>query len=110
MIGRATVEEEQDGKIICERIVPFENTAKTLWLQFPDKAAYAAKEKELLNILKDSDGTDEVGIYVSNPRAMKKLGPNWNVRADSDLLAKLKEFLGEKNVVLKEKSIENPVK
>ncbi len=110
VVGRATVEEEQDGKIICERIVPFEDTRKELWLQFSSKEEYADKEQELLSLLRDSDGADEVLIYVSNPRAVKRLGENWNVQADSALLMKLKAFLGEKNVVLKEKSIENPVK
>ena len=110
VVGRATVEEEQNGKIICERIVPFEDTAKTLWLQFPDKEDYGKKEQELLALLRDSDGMDEVCIYVSNAKVMKKLGPRWNVRADQELVSKLKNFLGEKNVVLKEKSIEKMAK
>lgn len=109
VVGRATVEDEQDGKIICERIVPFENTRKELWLQFSSKEEYADREKELLSLLKDSDGGDEVCIYVSNPRAVKRLGPGWNVRADSVLLTRLRDFLGEKNVKLNEKSIENRV-
>lgn len=107
VVGRATVEDEQDGKIICERVVPFENTRKELWLQFSSKEEYADKEKELLSLLKDSDGGDEVCIYVSNPRAVKRLGPGWNVRADAALLTRLRDFLGEKNVKLNEKSIEN---
>ena len=110
VVGRATVEEEQNGKIICERIVPFEDTAKTLWLQFSDKEDYGAKEQELLALLRDSDGMDEVCIYVSNAKVMKRLGPRWNVRADQELVSKLKNFLGEKNVVLKEKSIEKTAK
>ena len=81
-MGRATVEEEQDGKIICERIVPFEDTRKELWLQFSSKEEYADKEQELLSLLRDSDGADEVLIYVSNPRAVKRLGENWNVLRD----------------------------
>lgn len=108
VVGRATVEEDQDGKIICERIVPFEDTRKELWLQFSSKEAYADREQELLTLLRESDGGDEVCIYVSNPKAVKKLGPGWNVRADLELMTRLKEFLGEKNVVLREKSIENP--
>ena len=110
VVGRATVEEEQDGKIICQRIVPFDDTKKELWLQFSSKEEYAGKEQELLSLLRDSDGEDAVYIYVSNPRAVKKLGENWNVRADLELMTRMREFLGEKNVVLKEKSIEKPVK
>lgn len=107
VVGRATVEDEQDGKIICERIVPFESTQKEVWLQFANKQEYAQKEPELFALLRDSDGGDEVVIYVADPKAVKRLGPNRGVLANQELLNQLKCFLGEKNVKLIEKSIEN---
>lgn len=107
VVGRATIEDEQNGKIICERIVPFESTCKEVWLQFADKEEYSVKEQELLKLLCDSDGADDVVIYVANPRAVKRLGPNRRVYADRELLGRLESFLGEKNVKLIEKSIEN---
>ncbi len=106
VVGRATVEEEQNGKIICERIVPFDDTIKELWLQFATKEEYATKEEKVLELLRDSDGNDDVVIYVADPRAIKKLGKNYSVHADSALLAQIATFLGEKNVKLVEKSIE----
>ena len=45
VVGHATVEEEQDGKVICERIVPFDDTRKELWLQFPTKSDFSEKER-----------------------------------------------------------------
>ena len=103
VVGHATVEEEQDGKVICERIVPFDDTRKELWLQFPTKSDFSAKEQQVYEILRDSDGNDEVVIY----KAFKRLPRNRAVGTNSVLLARLTEFLGEKNVKVVEKGIEN---
>lgn len=40
VVGHATVEEEQDGKVICERIVPFDDTRKELWLRFRQRVIF----------------------------------------------------------------------
>ena len=107
VVGHATVEEEQDGKVICERIVPFDDTRKELWLQFPTKSDFSEKEQQVYDILRDSDGNDEVVIYISDVKAFKRLPRNRAVGINSVLLARLTEFLGEKNVKVVEKGIEN---
>ena len=94
VVGHATVEEEQDGKVICERIVPFDDTRKELWLQFPTKSDFAEKEQQVYDILRDSDGNDEVVIYISDVKAFKRLPRNRAVGINSVLLARLTEFLG----------------
>src|SRR5699024_12727438 len=45
--------DEADSKLICETVIPFEQTRKELWLQYPDKAAYLAGEQELFAMLAD---------------------------------------------------------
>ena len=107
VIGHATVEDEQNGKIVCERIVPFDETQKELWLKFPSKEAFLEKESQLNRLLFDSDGNDEVIIYIENPKAIKRLGRNQTVLANPALLGSLYDFLGENNVKLVEKNIEN---
>ena len=107
VVGRASVEDEKDGKIICERIVPFDETGCDLWFQFATMEEYKEKENVLMDILYDSDGNDEVVIYVANPKSIKRLGKNQTVGVNDELLATLKSFLGEKNVKVVEKSIEN---
>ncbi len=106
VVGHSTVDEEQDGKVICDRIVPFEDTLKELWLQFSDRPAYDAAEEELMQLLRDSDGQDEVVIYIAHPRAIRRCGRNLSVRVNEKLLKRLKEFLGEPNVRVVEQSIE----
>ena len=104
--GRVSLGDEPAGKLICERIIPFSQIPKELWIQFPDKDAYLAAERELLEILKPAEGNDQVIIYLRQEKAKKILPPGWRVQADRQLLAKLSELYGEKNVKVVEKTIE----
>ena len=105
--GRVSEEDEADSKLICETVIPFEQTRKELWLQYPDKAAYLAGEQELFAMLADAEGDDEVIIYCRKEKAVKKLPPGRNVKADKVLLSRLTNYLGEACVKLIEKPIEN---
>lgn len=96
--GRVSLEEERDGKLICEKITAFDEIPKKLWIKFPSKEAYESKSKELLDLLADSDGKDSVIIYIEEIKAMKKLPPNWNVNADEQLAKVLSEKFGKENV------------
>ena len=104
--GRANVEEEKDGKIICEQIYSFDDTKRELWLQFETKEAFEEKEQQLYEMLHDSDGKDSVVIYISSIKAMKKLPESQNVCADMVIVNNLTNFLGKNNVKVVEKNIE----
>ena len=45
------------------------------------------KEKILMDILYDSDGNDEIVIYISASRQKKRLGKNYSVKANKELLS-----------------------
>lgn len=96
--GRVSVEEDKDGKLICEQIDSFEEIPKKLWIKFANKESYEDKREELFHILEDSDGKDSVIIYVENPKSMNPLPPNWNVSAGAALLDRLGERFGKENV------------
>lgn len=105
--GRANVEEEKNGKIICEKIYGFDDNKKELWLQFPNKQEYEKREAELFAILQNSDGNDDVVIFAAAEKGIKRLPKSRSIKVEDTLLYTLKEFLGEKNVKVVEKSIEN---
>ncbi len=96
--GRVSLEEDKDGKLICEKITCFDEIPKKLWIKFPSKQSYEEAEEELYSLLADSDGKDSVIIYIEEIRAMKKLPPNKNVNADKELLARLGGRFGEDNI------------
>ena len=104
--GRVSEEDDNASKLICESIVPFEQTRCELWIQFSDKNQYLSEERKLFELLGDSDGNDGVVIYLAKERAKKQLPANRNVRADKRLLAALYEQFGETRVKVVEKPIE----
>lgn len=104
--GRVSLGEEPVGKLICEQVIPFSDVPRELWLQFPGKDAYFSQEQEILEILRTYEGTDQVVIYLETERAKKFLPRNWNVEAGKELVGKLIEKLGERNVRVVEKTIE----
>ena len=105
--GRVSEEDESASKVICEKIIPFDDTRKELWIQFESKDVFEEKESALYNLMKDSEGEDQVVIFCKKERAVKRLSRNQNVNAQSDLVEKLKDFIGEDSVKLLEKPIEN---
>ena len=104
--GRANVEEDKNGKLICESIYSFDDTKRELWLQFETKEAFEEKEKELYAMLYDSDGKDAVVIYISSIKAMKRLPENYSIHVNDNIVNNLTNFLGKNNVKVVEKSIE----
>lgn len=96
--GRISSEEDKASKLICEKIQRFEEISRELWIQFPDKDTYSRQEKDLYDILRDSDGKDAVVIYIRSPRAIKRLSENWRVRADETLIRKLSDRFGSENI------------
>ncbi len=104
--GRVSLGDEPVGKLVCEQVIPFDAVSRQLWLQFEDMAGYQAAEAELMELLKSSEGNDQVIIYLKKERAKKMLPPNWNVMADAGLLNRLYCKAGEKNVKVVEMTLD----
>ena len=104
--GRVSLGDEPVGKLVCEQVIPFDAVPRQLWLQFEDMAGYQAAEAGLMELLKSSEGNDQVIIYLKKERAKKMLPPNWNVMADAGLLNRLYCKVGEKNVKVVEMTLD----
>jgi len=70
-------------------------------VQFPDADSYYARERELLDTIADSDGDDDVVIFLKSTRGYKVLPPNRRVRADQALQEKLMTVFGRENVKIR---------
>ena len=98
--GRVSVEEEKDAKLILENMMEISEVPKKLWIKFSDKSQFEALENDMMDILKSSDGKDEVVVYISDIKAMKKLPPSHYVEVNDELLDRLKERFGEDAVAV----------
>ena len=105
--GRVSEEDDKPSKLICEKIIPFEQTKKELWIQFPDKETFLDQEQIVYGYLADSDGNDEVVIYCAKERVVKRLPKNRNIGINEQILSRLMNHFGEQRVKVVEKPIEN---
>ena len=105
--GRVSEEDDAASKLICEAVIPFDQTRKELWLQYESKADFLSREQELYELLGDSEGDDQVVIYCRKERAVKRLPQGRNIHIDSIILNRLTNYLGESCVKVIEKPIEN---
>ena len=96
--GRVSVEDEQDGKLFAESIISFEDMPKKLWIKFKDMATYEDKKALLMEDLKESEGRDQVILYIEETRQMNKLPARQNVEVTPQLLEQLVADFGGENV------------
>lgn len=104
--GSLKVDEDRGNKVICRKIIPFDQMPCELWIRFPDIAAFEENEKELYEKIQPFDGHDMVCIYVKKEKQVKRLPRSKSVNARKILEEKILEYLGKDSLAIREKSIE----
>ncbi len=106
--GRANVT-ESEAKLICDKIVPFEDVPKELWLQFSNKAEYMEERDSLMELLTayhdEYQSEIPVVIYCREDKAVLRLERQYYVSDEKGLMKLLEEKYTDKNVRIKEKSV-----
>ena len=98
-------EDDKASKLILEKVRPFSDIPRELWIQFESKDDYSQKEKGLLEDLRNSQGTDTVVIYLKDVKAMKKLSAAYHVNLQDEWLAQMSKKYGEGNVRVVERTL-----
>ncbi len=104
--GRASISEEE-GKLICEQVVPFDQVPKEIWIQFEDKEAYFKESEHFMQILREHKGTNPVVVFCRKEKAIKRLSPSYSVKDDDQFLEVLHAHYGFGNVKVIDKAIDN---
>ena len=100
--GRVSASEDQQAKLVCERIIPFDEIPKEIWIKFDSKDDYMQREQELYRMLEMESGTDRIVIYCAREKAVKKLENRYAVHGDDRMLQILRSAFGEENVKLQQ--------
>ena len=100
--GRVSASEDQQAKLVCERIVPFDEIPKEIWIKFDSKEAYLKREMELYQMLENESGSDRIVIFCAKEKAVKRLENRYAVRADEGMMHKLRLTYGQENVKLQQ--------
>ena len=106
IMGNVSAEDDKASKLICEKIVSFDQVPRELWIQFADRKQYEQEVAELYDTLRQSDGSDHVVVYLRAEKQMKHLPASRSVEIEDNLLGILREKYGAENVKVVEKSIE----
>ena len=100
--GRVSASEDQQAKLVCERIIPFDEIPKEIWIKFDSKDDYMQREQELYRMLEMESGIDRIVIYCAREKAVKKLENRYAVHGDDRMLQILRSAFGEENVKLQQ--------
>ena len=103
--GRVSASEDQQAKLVCERIVPFDEIPKEIWIKFDSKEAYLKREMELYQMLENESGSDRIVIFCAKEKVVKRLENRYAVRADEGMMHKLRSTDGQENVKLQQSTL-----
>jgi len=104
--GRVSMEEDRGGKLICQKIIPFDQVPCELWIRFPDIGAFQEEEEKLYQTLLPYDGKDIICIYATKEKQVKRLPRGRSVDARKIMSLNVLSYLGENSLAIVEKSIE----
>ena len=96
--GRVSANADENGKLICEKVVSFDSVPRKLWVRFESEAEYELCRQKLFASLDISDGNDRVIIYCTKENKRIQLPASRNVKVSAELLSHLRALFGKKNV------------
>ncbi len=96
--GRASISEDE-GKMLLERAVSFDEIPKHVYVQCVNKDDYKAKEQGIYEIIDKHPGSSPVTICLKEEHQSKNLGRQFSLQADETAIEELKQLLGEGKVL-----------
>ena len=78
--GRVSASDDQQAKLVCEKILPFDEIPKEIWIKFDSKAAYMEREAGLYQIVEAESGPDRIVIFCAREKAVKRLENRYSVQ------------------------------
>jgi DNA polymerase-3 subunit alpha len=99
--GRVSLSEEQDSKIILQRMIDFRDIKQKLYLKVKDYKEYNEKKQQIIDVIRENKGDDKVIIYLSKEKTIKQLQNGFNVNINDNLIDKLKLILTKECVKVK---------
>ena len=105
--GRVSAEDDRASKLILEKIRPFDNMPREIWIQFDNKESYTQQSQELLADLRRSPGDSAVVIYLKDVKAIKKLPVGYHAQIQDSWLNYMYEKYGKANVKVVERGLKN---
>ena len=96
--------DDPKGKLICERMIGFDDVPRDIWLQFSDKDDYNQNYASMESL---RDGR-AMTVFLASERAVKRIPGRKEVsrEAEDDFIKRLQDAFGSENVRIVEKKLE----
>ena len=102
--GRVNVGADDDGKLICQSMVPFDEVGYEVWFRFRDINEYRRAEKYIMGLSTVEGGaykgSDMIVIYLASTKQKKYYRPEFNINASPELVKILKARFGGGNIAV----------
>ena len=99
--GRASISEDE-GKLLLERAVSFDEIPKHVYVQCLNKEAYAQQENAIYDIIDKYPGSSPVTVCLKEEHQSKNLGRQFYLKAGEEAIGELKQLLGEGKVLCRQ--------
>ena len=100
--GRINSSDMDKCRVICDKIIGFENVPKEVWFKLSDKDEYESLKELFDKFTPGKIGKDDVVIYIASERK-KKVINNLHISMDDTLILDLTDELGKENVAVRYK-------
>ena len=99
--GRASISEDE-GKLLLEKVIPFNQVPKQVYIQCENKADYEAKMDALYDIIDEYPGESTITVVLKEEKQMKPLGKQFGMMVNEISEKQLRMLLGDGKVIIKE--------
>ncbi len=99
--GRASIT-EKESKLLLEKMLPFSEVPRKVYIQMENKDAYNTNERDLYDLIDRNSGNDEVIVMLKEEKMMKPMGRQFGVSASDNVISEFKDRFGEGKVVVQE--------
>lgn len=105
--GRVSASEEQQAKLVCEKVTLLKQAPRQLWIQFEEKQDFLRNEQKLYDIIVNHDGDDEIIVFCKAEKAIKKMPKSNNIHINDEIAEKFKAAFGESNIRITQSILKN---
>ena len=104
--GRVSIGDEEQGKLIAEKILNLDNVKRELWIQFPNYDEYKLQEKYIMDLrnINGLAGSCCINVFLKDTKLVKRFSEEFSVNISEALLKLLKTRYGSENIMVKYKT------
>jgi DNA polymerase-3 subunit alpha len=96
--GKVSLGEEEQGKLVCQKMEAFTEQPKEVWIRFETMDIYADQEKILLEAAHRNKGKDTLIAYIEKEKKKKIFSKEYSVNGDEGLKSELESLFGNDNI------------